>query len=119
MNKQTPDEGLLLTEQKINSIIRKTDWLGIGDKTEREWLKRRIKIVAKAQLAKAFNTPITIEGGVCPKCDGKKAIEVGVLKGGVFSGGNIDCPICKGIGKLPDKTFTIKEAIERMMKDAR
>lgn len=36
----------------------------------------------------------------CPQCEGSGLIEVGILRGGVFMGGNIDCLQCKGTGKV-------------------
>ena len=82
-----------------NPIVQ-TSW-----KSEPEYLKEGYLQRADQIL----NTPITIEGGVCPECNGvgwwrKEKSEVGY------------CSKCKGKGTLPDKTFTIKEAIERMMK---
>ena len=56
-----------------------------------------------------LNTPITIEGGVCPECLGAK-----MLWDSLSHSMDYPCPTCKGTGKL-DKTITIREAIERMM----
>lgn len=66
---------------------------------------------AKAQQANDFNTPIPIEGGVCPRCKGSGW--------GQFNHNrNAHCDDCKGTGKL-DKTITVREAIERVVKDGR
>lgn len=59
---------------------------------------------------KILNTPIPIEGGVCPECEGKKQY---LAKWGTQASWG-RCPKCKGTGKL-DKTITVREAIERVI----
>ena len=86
-------EQLRLTPEEIVNLV----WKQAG-----EWNKAVEKcfmVVAEAQLDKAFNTPIPIEGGVCPECGG-------------WSHRVKKCPTCKGTGKLP---ITVREAIERVI----
>lgn len=43
---------------------------------------------------------IKVDGELpCSRCKGNGSIEVGILRGGVFKGNDIDCPDCKGSGK--------------------
>jgi len=78
-----------------------------GQDTTERWLIRAAQIL---------NTPITIAGGICPECKGNTTISIWEIYDSVY-GHFVEkpCPTCKGTGK-PDKTFTVREAIERMMK---
>ncbi len=70
--------------------------------------------LAKAQLHNAFTTPITIERE-CPECKGQGEIfHRGVTDTLKAWGIRSRCINCNGSGKV-SKTFTIKEAIERMV----
>lgn len=98
-------EKLLLTDYKL--YFRGYN-LHISDVIK----KHIFEDIAKAQQDKDFNTPIPIEGGLCPKCLGMKRLSAaqGTRTDGSY--GYIDnCLTCKGTGKL-DKTKTIKELIE-------
>ena len=88
-------------------------WEQIGT-NERNWFMA----VADQILDHRF----TKEGGVCPECFGTGTKQfrslLARLGRGDLTVDDIDkaeknCPECKGTGKV-DKTFTIKEAIERM-----
>lgn len=105
MNEKELVEQLLLTPKEIGNLkpVETTAGWQIKD----FWKPDAIlfKVINEAQLHKALNTPITREVE-CPYCEG-----TGLIGGAAI---NDRCDDCNRTGKL-SKTFTIKEAIERMM----
>lgn len=73
---------------------------------------RAVIVDDMALVDQILSLPIRRER-VCPECKGRKKICKGRYGATTWKITEQDCPTCNGTGELPERTITLKEAIER------